>query len=199
MAVAPTTIEFQDMSNLEFGGVWISSDFYSHSGGYRLCLVLKSTKIEQPTYERRVTQPTQQIAVIAIDDGTDRKWPCEGTATMRFEFPRNKHLRGEPNLSFLVNFSIGEPSTNIQLRVKFEGNLPPGLVRSWTSIPQECIPFYLEDSPPSTFDWIMPHFEQPTEILANSTSTIIMKIEDIKVINIILTIVYNNGLCLTIL
>ena len=172
MAVA----QFQDASNLEFGGVWISSDFYSGSGGYRLCLVLKSTKIERPTSERRITKPTQQIAVIAIDGGSDRKWPCEGTATMRFEIPRNKHLRGEPNPPFVVNFSIGEPSTNIQLGVKFEGNLPPGLVRSWTSIPLECVPFYLEYSPPNTA-----LSQQPAEILTNSTSNIIVKIEAVKV------------------
>ena len=183
MAVAPTKIEFQDTSNLELGGVWISSDFYSHSGGYRLCLVLKSTKIDQPTNERRITKPTQQVAVIAIDDGTDRKWPCEGTATMRFGIPRNKHLRGEPNLPFVVNFSIGEPSTNIQLRVKFEGNLPPGLVRSWTSIPQECVPFYLEYMPPSIFEMNKPLFLQHATVLTNASNhSIIVKIEDVTVI-----------------
>lgn len=178
MAISSTTVKFQDTSSLQFGGVWISSDFYSHSGGYRLCLALKSAKIDRPTDQRRITQPTQQIAVIAIDDGTDRRWPCEGVATMRFEFPRNDHLRGEPNPSFKVHFSIREP-ISIQLCCKFEGRaLPVGL--RWTPIPQDCIPFYLEYELPSIFDW-NPH--KCSMVLGGaSRSEIIMTIsEDVQV------------------
>ena len=196
MAVAPTTVEFQDTSYLHFGGIWISSDFYSHSGGYRLCLVLKSAKIDRPTNERRIKKPTLQIAVIAIDDGTERRWPCEGMATMRFEIPRNKYFPEEPNLPFLVDISIGEPSTNVQLRVKYEGNFPLGLVGSLTSIPQECIPLILEYSPPNN---IMALSQQPAAVLTNSISNIIVKIEDVQVIidklyiYDFMTLVYNNN------
>ena len=176
MAVAPTTVEFQATYDLQFGGMWISSDFYSHSGGYRLCLVLKSTNIERPTNERRVAKPTLLVAVLAIDDGTDRQWPCEGTATMRFEPPVNDHLLGEElSPSFLVKFSIGEPVTNFQLKVlKLEGNLPAGLVRSWTNIPQECIPFYVK------FKVFDPNTQYGT-ILTSNNSSITVKIENIQV------------------
>ena len=108
-----TTVRFDDTSSLRFCGVWISSDFYSHSGGYRLCLILKSTKIDKPTEQQRVTKPSQQIAVLALNDSTRKQWPCEGAATMRFEFPQNKFLRGAPNPSFSVNFSIRELSRDI--------------------------------------------------------------------------------------
>ena len=181
MATSSTIVKFRDTYGLHFGGVWISSDFYSHSGGYRLCLALKSTKTDRPTYIQRTTKPDQEIAVLAIEGGTERQWPCEGTATMRFESPPNDNLWGQPNSSFLVKFSIREPSTNIQLGVKFEGNFPPDLVRSWTSIPQECIPFFLEHVPPF-FDQIRGS-QYAAAIATSSNDNITVKIEDIQVYN----------------
>ena len=186
MAVSPITVGFHETSLLHLGGVWISSDFYSHSGGYRLCLALKSTKIDRPTDTQRITKPDQEIAVLAIKSGTERQWPCEGTATMRFESPLNDRLRGQPNSSFSVKFSIGEPSTNIQLGVKFEGKFPPGLVRSWTSIPQECIPFFLEHIP-SFIDRITGS-QYAAAIATSDNDNITVKIEDIQVyVSIIIT------------
>ena len=173
MAVS-TTVKFQDTSSLQFGGVWISSDFSSHPGGHRLCLALKSSKIDRPTNQRRITKPSQEVAVLAIDDGTNRRWPCEGTATMRFEFPRKVYHVGELNPSFKLDFSIGEP-ISIELGCKFEGcSLPVGL--RWTPIPQDCVPFYLEYVPPSIFDrnpYLMIH--------EASQSEIIVTIEDVQV------------------
>ena len=180
MATSSTIVKFQDTSRLRFGGIWISSDFYTHSGGYRLCLALKSTKIDRPTKTQPITKPHQEIAVVAIVGSIlDQQWPCEGTATMRFESPL---LRGQPNSSFSVKFSIGEPNTNIYIRlgVKSGGNLPPGLVRSWTSIPQECIPFYLEYSPPFFID--QNRGPQYASILMSDNSNITVKIEDIQVL-----------------
>ena len=181
--VSSTAVRFQDTSSLDFGGVWISSDFYSHSGGYRLCLILKSTKIDTPTKQQRVTKPSQQIAVLALDDSTRKQWPCEGAATMRFEFPRNKFLRGAPNPSFSVNFSIREPVT-INIIESRKGNLPASM-RSWTSIPQDCIPFYLEYKLPSIFysDAGQRYSTTPrySSILTNCGSSITVKIENVQV------------------
>ena len=173
MAVS-TTVKFQDTSSLQFGGVWISSDFSSHPGGHRLCLALKSSKIDRPTNQQRITKPSQEVAVIAIDDGTDRRWPCEGTATMRFEFPK-RQPSGESNPSFKVDFSIREPMS-IDLCCKFEGrSLPVGL--RWTPIPQDCLPFYLKYDPPSIFD------RNPYSMIITeaSQSEIIVTIEDVEV------------------
>ena len=179
MATSSTIVEFQDTSRLWLGGIWISSDFNTHSGGYRLCLALKSTKIDRPTKTQPITKPHQEIAVLAIDGGIDQQWPCEGTATMRFESPLNDHLRGQLSSSFSVKFSIREPSTNIQLGVKFEGKFPPGLVRSWTSIPQECIPFFLERIP-SFIDRIT-RSQYAAGIVMSNNDNITVKIEDIQV------------------
>ena len=167
-----TNVKFRDTSRLQFGGIWISSDFYSHSGGYRLRLALKSTPINRPTIQQRITKPHQEIAVLAIDDGTERQWPCEGTATMRIEFPGKRHT-GEVNPSFNVDFSIMEPMS-IQLSSKFEGrSLPVGL--RWISIPQDCIPFYLQYDPPSG------RSRSSMIITEASQEEIIMKVEDVQV------------------
>ena len=177
-----TTVKFSRYtSSLQFGGIWTSSDFYSHSGGYRLCLALKSTRIDRPNINQRITEPSQEIAVLAIDDGTERQWPCQGTATMKFEFPRKRHARPEEvNPSFKVDFSIREP-TSIQLDCNFEErHLPVGLM--WTSIPQECIPFYLEYVPPSGHTWRSLMINDSKIIYTGaSPKEIIMKIEDVQV------------------
>ena len=176
-----TTVKFQDTSSLQFGGIWISSDFYSHSGGYRLCLALKSTPIDRPNIYQRITQPSQEIAVLAIGDGTERQWPCQGTATMRFESPQKRHAGpGEVNHSFKFDFLIREP-TSIQLSCKYEVHrLPVGF--RWTSIPQDCIPFYLEYIPPSGRSWHSSSIKININDSGASQEEITMKIEDLQVI-----------------
>ena len=67
----PFTVKFEDTSRLQFGGEWISSAFYF--SGYRLHLVLKSTKMDRlldyPTGQERTQKLRLQLAVIAVASG----------------------------------------------------------------------------------------------------------------------------------
>ena len=142
------TVEFRDTSSLQFGGIFISSDFYL--GRHRLRLALKSTSIDRSTDHRR---SGQKIAVIAPPVSSEM-WPCEGTAVMRFKRQAETQTPPiwycQPNLSssadnempsFSVDFSIREPVSVCE--EAYGWSLPIDVHVRWTAIPQDCIPFYL--------------------------------------------------------
>ena len=168
----PFTVKFEDTSLLQLGGEWISSAFYF--SGYRLHLVMKSTKMDRsldyPTEQERIKKLRLQLAVMAVDRGANRQWPCEGTVTVRFNYSQQR------NPSFSVDFSIREPVAEL----KSQRSLPVGLVLRWTDVPQDCNPFYLEYDPPPIFSR-QKHLFPASMILHNFTSEVVVEIENAQV------------------
>lgn len=169
----PTTVQIDGTSTLQFDGKWVSSIFYSHPRGYRLCLALKSAKIESPTKQCPIRKPNLQISLVALtqdDDDQRRFWPCKGTAIVRIQ----KHYSDPTALSdrVSVEFSIGEPISESDL----PSNLPESLIL-WTPIPEECIPFRLKYNPPSPFDR---SFFMASSVTSDFPATLYIHVEQIS-------------------
>ena len=122
--------------NLDRDSKWISSCFYTHSRGYKLCLALKSTVIGPYPMPRRehpyTRKPKLHIALVAIsqEDDDHRSWPCEGEVTLR--------LLGQRECSpFVIKFSIKKPLTGLS-----EANILSNIGDDeWIQLPEEAIPF----------------------------------------------------------
>lgn len=137
--VTTVTPPDQHGSNLYLNGdgEYISSCFYSHPLGYKLCLALKSKKIGSPNIKHPVQKTNLQISLLAVDDGIDRIWPFEGTIIIR--------IRHTPIVSALsFKFSIREPVCESDLHTK---KWPESL--KWTRIPEQCNPYCLKYERPS--------------------------------------------------
>ena len=109
---------------------WISSCFYTHPGGYKLCLALKSIRIPLPTPANRTIKAKLFIAVLAVsqEDDNHRTWPCEGKITLKLVDQRECDW-------FTKTFSI-EKSRVIQPDIKVEISD----IKGWVRIPEEAIP-----------------------------------------------------------
>ena len=146
-------------------GEYISSCFYSHPLGYKLCLALKSKKIDSPDVKHPVQKTNLRISLLAVDDGTDRIWPFEGTITIRIT-----HTPIVSALSF--EFSIREPISEPDLHAK---KLPESL--KWTCIPEQYNPYRLKyetGSLPGPYSIIIPY------TVSNCPGTVHFQIEYIS-------------------
>ena len=115
---------------------WISSCFFTHPGGYKLCLALKSTKMPFPMPRPNIqhtTKPKLFIAMVAVSQEDDdcRTWPCEGKATLRLLGTNNS--TGDP---FITKFLI-EKSIMIQPNTK----LAMSEIKDWMPLSEQAIPF----------------------------------------------------------
>ena len=129
---------------------WISSCFYTHPGGYKLCLALKSTDMRSKpwvdTGERYryrsftdsivsgiqlTRKPNLFLSTLAVsqEDDDHRMWPCEGEITLR--------LLGQRKCNpFTIKISI-EKSSVIELDAMLDMNK----IKEWEQLPEEVIPF----------------------------------------------------------
>ena len=125
---------------------WISSCFYSHPGGYKLCLALKATNIDKEPWIRLtqtwgpgtcniqyVRKPKLFISVVAVSQKGDdcRTWPCEGEVTLTLRLLDGR--KGDP---FTTTFSIVK-STIIQPDTEIAMNE----IKDWVPLSKEAIPF----------------------------------------------------------
>ena len=138
---------------------WISSCFYTHPEGYKLCLALKSTEmsskpwVDTGEWYRRIQvprypyptpsspllvsgiQPTRKpnlfLSALAVsqEDDDHRTWPCEGAITLR--------LLGQRKCNpFTIKVSIGKSSV-----IEPDAVLDMNQIKEWVQLPEEVIPF----------------------------------------------------------
>ena len=118
---------------LNWDSEWISSCFYSHPLGYKLCLALKSTALSNPIPRSSVAytrKPKLDIAIVAIsqDDDRHRSWPCEGEITLKILDQR----KCKP---FTTKFCMKKPVISEHCVLSKSKEL------NWTMLPEEAIPF----------------------------------------------------------
>ena len=130
---------------------WISSRFYTHPGGYKLCLALKSTDINsEPWIENKLADPrlymlygkaTRKpklfISIVAISQENDdhRMWPCEGEATLRL-LGQGQRKGGLFTMKFFI-----EKSISIQPDRDHDAKLAMSEIKDWVALSETSIPF----------------------------------------------------------
>lgn len=133
---------------------WISSCFYTHPGGYKLCLALKSTEMSKKPWintghvmicapdprdhlsrpiptEECTRKPNLFLSIMAVsqEDDDHRVWPCEGKISLRLLGQRQSN-------PFTPKFSIEKSDT-----IQPDATLAMSDIKDWVLLPEEAIPF----------------------------------------------------------
>ena len=130
---------------------WISSCFYTHPGGYKLCLALKSTEMSKKPWVNVIIcapdprdhlslpisikectrKPNLFLSIMAVsqEDDDHRTWPCEGKISLRLLGQR----QSDP---FTPKFSVEKSDT-----IQPDATLAMSDIRDWVPLPEEAIPF----------------------------------------------------------
>ena len=128
--------------NLDRDSKWISSCFYTHPRGYKLCLALKSTMIGPWPKHEYTRKPKLHVALVAIsqEDDHHRSWPCKGEATLKFLSQRACN-------TFKIKFSIAKPldEANVLSTIGY---------CNWVQLSEEEIPFGEYRNPPRPIAYV---------------------------------------------
>ena len=131
---------------------WISSCFYTHPGGYKLSLALKSTNMSNKpwidngdrciTFDHhlhpsvaieRTRKPNLFLSIMAVSQGDvddHRTWPCEGEVILMLLDQR----KCDP---FTIKVSIEK----VDVIPEPDAILDANKIKGWVPLPEEAIPF----------------------------------------------------------